>query len=284
MTRVGVLGPGRVGTALALALRDAGDDVVAVAGRGSAALAAFSERLPDVRVLDPVGVSRAAELVVVAVPDDVLPGLVAAVAARDGVVEGARWVHVAGGAGTEVLRPARLAGAAVAACHPAQTFPDADTGRAALPGTAWAVTAAESDRAWAAALVRRLGGTPVEIPARARLLYHAGLVAGANFTAAVVALARDLLLGAGIADPAAFLAPLAPAAAAAAAERGPAALTGPVRRGDAGTVARHLDELRDVLPEAVDAYIAVSRLALRQARRAGLDADAAAAVEKVLAT
>ena len=67
--------------------------------------------------------------------------------------------------------------------------------------------------------------------------------------------------------------PLVTTSAANAAERGAAALTGPVRRGDAGTVAAHLGELRETLPEAVDAYVALSRLALGYARRAGLDAD-----------
>jgi predicted short-subunit dehydrogenase-like oxidoreductase (DUF2520 family) len=105
---------------------------------------------------------------------------------------------------------------------------------------------------------------------------------GANATTSVVTMARDLLLGAGVRDPGAFLGPLVTTAASNAAERGAAALTGPVRRGDAGTVAAHLAELRAVLPEVVDAYTALSRLALAQARRAGLDDDAAAAIDAVL--
>jgi predicted short-subunit dehydrogenase-like oxidoreductase (DUF2520 family) len=230
MRRAAVIGPGRVGTAVGMALAAAGYDVAAVAGRG----------------------------------------------------EGSRWVHTSGGHGTDVLDLPRRAGAAVAACHPAQTFPDPDTGFASLPGTAWAVTAAERDLGWARVLVADLRGTPVTVAEGNRTLYHAGLAVGANATTSVVTMARDLLLGAGVQDPGAFLGPLVTTAGANAAERGAQALTGPVRRGDVGTVAAHLAELRAVLPEVVDIYVALQELALAQARRAGLDEEAAGRVAAVL--
>ena len=282
MKRTAVIGPGRVGTALGMALTNAGYDVVAVAGRGSASLEQFVRSVPSAEILAADEAGRRAELVVVAVPDDQLPVVGAQVARDDGVAQGSRWIHVSGGSGPEALRPVRLAGAAVAACHPAQTFPDPDTGLAALPGSSWAVTADESNLGWARVLVTDLRGTPVTVPARARTLYHAGLTVGSNATATVVTLARDLLLGAGVEDPNAFLGPLVTTTAANAAEHGAAALTGPVRRGDAGTVSAHLAELRETLPEAVDAYVALSRLALGYARRAGLAADEADGVAAAL--
>lgn len=282
MTDVAVIGPGRVGTALALALPRPAYRVVAVAGRGREALERFTTLVPEAEATDPVSAAARADLVIVAVGDDDLAEVVRTVARDDGVRPGSRWIHVAGGAGVEVLEPARAAGAAVAACHPAVTFPDPERGRDALPGSAWAVTAADADLGWARVLVTDLRGSPVTVPARSRTLYHAGLAVGSNATATVVTLARDLLLGAGIADPEQFLGPLVTTSAQGAAARGAAALTGPVRRGDAGTVAAHLAELRTVMPEAVEAYLALSRLALRHARRAGLEPDAAAAVAAVL--
>lgn len=283
MRRTTVIGPGRVGTALGMALTAAGYEVVAVAGRGSGAVERFVQRVPSAEALPLVAAGQAAELVIVAVPDDALPEVIRDAARDEAVAPGSRWVHVSGGYGTDVLRPVRLAGAAVAACHPAQTFPDPDAGLAALPGASWAVTAAESDLGWARVLVTDLRGSPVTVPARSRTLYHAGLTVGSNATATVVALARDLLLGAGVEDPGAFLGPLVTTSAGNAADDGAAALTGPVRRGDAGTVAAHLAELRETLPEAVDAYVALSRLALGYARRGGLDPDKADAVEDALA-
>lgn len=282
MRRTAIIGPGRVGTTLGTALHAAGYPVVAVAGRGQDALDAFCRRVPSAAVLPAHEAARAAELVVVCVPDDALAGVVRAVAGADGVVEGSRWVHVAGGFGVDVLRPAAVAGARVAACHPAQTFPDAEAGAASLPGTVWAVTAGDSDLGWARVLVTDLRGSPVTVGDDQRVLYHTGLVVGANATSTVVTLARDLLLGAGVGDPGRFLRSLASTAAANAAERGADALTGPVRRGDADTVARQLGELRTVMPEVLDAYVELARLALRHARRAGLDEDTAAAVAQVL--
>lgn len=283
VTRVAVIGPGRVGTALALALPSPAYEVAAVAGRGEVALARFRAAVPGVAVRDPAGAVQDADLVLLAVADDALEPLARDLAAGGAVTAGTRWVHMAGARDHGVLRTVALAGGRTAACHPAVTVPDPATGVRLLPGAVWAVSAEEPDLGWARVLVTDLRGSPVTVPASSRALYHAGLVVGANGTSSVVALARDLLLGAGVADPAAFLAPLAAAAADEASRQGVAALTGPVRRGDAGTVGRHLDQLATDLPEAVDAYVALARLALGQARRAGLDDRRAAAVADRLA-
>jgi predicted short-subunit dehydrogenase-like oxidoreductase (DUF2520 family) len=284
--RVAVVGPGRVGGALALALAQAGDRVVAYVPRPDAGgrSAAFEALVPDAApsALDRLP-SHAVDLVVVATPDDALAGVGRAAALADAVAPGQRWVHTAGGAGPEVLGPVAAAGGRVAACHPAMTFPDAAEGARRLPGTPWAVTAAPEDLGWAAALVADLGGRPVPVAARDRRLYHAGLALASNATTGVVALARDLLRGAGVEDPAAFLIPLVVASAEGGARRGVDALTGPVRRGDARTVRGHLEELARSYPEALPAYRALADLLLGQAVRAGLSAEGAAAVRAALA-
>lgn len=282
---VGVIGPGRVGTALALALADVGAPVVAVAGRTGvtdSAAARFSATVPHARVTTASEVLAEAALVLLTVGDDALTTVVRALAADDAVRPGVHVVHTSGRHGTAVLRPVALAGAHVAACHPAQTFPTPAAGRRDLPGTAWAVTAPPSDRVWAHALVAALDGMPVDVREADRVRYHTALSVGSNGTSAVVALARDLLLSAGIAEPGRFLAPLVTASARNAAEQGAAALTGPVRRGDHATIDAHLADLDAVLPEAVPAYRALARLALSYARRAGLDEARAEAVRTIL--
>jgi predicted short-subunit dehydrogenase-like oxidoreductase (DUF2520 family) len=285
---VGVIGPGRVGTALALALSDAGYRVVAVAGRSdggappSVSLERFTAAVPTARVVDAAEIPGAAGLVLVTVGDDVLADVLRALAAADVVRPGGRWLHTSGRHGLRVLRPIALAGGRVAACHPAQTFPTPEAGRAALPGTAWAVTAGAADRGWAHALVAAVDGVPVAVHDVDRVRYHAALAVGSNGTSAVVTLARDLLLSVGISDPERFLAPLVRASAGNAAAHGAAALTGPVRRGDAGTVDAHLDDLRATMPEAVPAYRALARLALSYARRAGLDDARARTIAEIL--
>lgn len=277
-----IVGPGRVGTALALGLADAGYHVAGVAGRGTAAVEAFTARFPDADAAPVAEVAPHGGLVVIAVGDDDLEAVLRDAARDDAVTPGSRWVHVSGQHGLDVLRPVRLAGARGAALHPAQTFPDADTGYAALPGTAWAVTADPPDLGWARVLVTELRGSPFGVRGDARALYHAGLTVGSNATAGVVTLAGDLLRGAGIEDPAAFLQSLVRSSADNATARGAEALTGPVRRGDAGTVAAHLAELERDWPEAASAYRALSRLLLSQSRRAGLDPDLADRLAEIL--
>lgn len=288
---VAVIGPGRVGGALALELRRAGHRVIAVAGHGpagaagsapSASLQRFLALVPEAAPLPVEQAPRGADLVLVTTPDDAIAAVAARAAAADVVGPGQRWVHTAGGRGLDVLAAVVAAGARAAACHPAMTFPDPERGAANLPGTSWAITADEPDLGWARLLVLDLHGSPVTLAGRDRTLYHAGLAVGSNATTAVVSLARDLLLGAGIEDPGPFLAPLATASAAGGATRGVAALTGPVQRGDVGTVAAHLRELQRSYPEAVAAYASLSRLVLAQAVRGGLDPGVAAEVAAVL--
>lgn len=278
---VAVIGPGRLGTVLARALASAGGRVVAVAGRGTAALDRFVAAVPTARPGSAPQAVATADLVLLTVSDDALPGVARSLAVADAVRPGGRWIHTSGRYGAAVLRPLALAGGRVAACHPAQTFATPDDGDA-LTGCAWAVTAAAGDVGWAGAFVRAVGGTPVEVDEAARVRYHAGLAIGANGTAAVVSLARDLLRSAGIAAPERFLSDLVERSAGNAARDGAAALTGPVRRGDVDTVRAHLDDLATTWPEAVPAYRALSRLALSYAARAGLDPARVAAVRRIL--
>jgi predicted short-subunit dehydrogenase-like oxidoreductase (DUF2520 family) len=271
-----------VGTVLALALTAAGRRVVAVAGRGESGVERFVAAVPTAVPLPVTAAARAASLVLLTVNDDELAGVARHLAKADAIPDGSRWVHTSGGRGIAVLRPIALAGGRVAACHPAQTFPSPEFTPGDLAGCAWAVTAAADDRRWAHALVRLLEGDPVDVDEAARVRYHAGLAVGSNGTAAVVSLARDLLLAAGVSSPERFLGDLVRRSADNAARYGAAALTGPVRRGDTQTVRAHLDDLRVALPEAIPAYRALAELALSYARRAGLDSERALAVRHVL--
>lgn len=279
---VAIVGPGRVGTALAAALAQAGHRVVAVGGGSDGSRQRFAARIAGVPTsADPAEAVRAAGLVLLCVPDGALEGLVAHIARSDAVRAGARVVHVAGALGIGVLRRAELAGARVAACHPAQTFPSGEVDLDRLVGTAWGVTARPDDRAWARALVTDLGGEPFDVPDDRRVLYHAGLAMASGGAGAAVALARQALLAARVADPARMLAPLAEASVANALERGAEALTGPVARGDVGTVRRHLDQLDADAPSLADSYRRLSRVVLdlvRPALAASVAADVAAAL------
>ncbi len=265
--RLVVIGPGRVGTVLAGAWARAGHRVVGAAGGSEASRSRFAERYVASRTASaPEDLVPGASLVLVSTPDAAIEETVTRLAVADVLAEGHKVVHVAGAYGLAPLRRAALTGARIAAIHPAQTVPSADASPDDLVGAAWAVTASEPDRGWSRDLVVDAGGDPYDVPDAARVLYHAALTVGSNAVGAAVAVARQLLLGAGVADPAAFLAPLVQNSVGNVLQRGAEALTGPVVRGDAGTVARHVAQLDADVPELAAAYRHLVEVILGQAR------------------
>lgn len=280
--RVGVVGVGRVGAVLGAALGRAGHRVVAASGVSDASRGRAERLLPGVEITAPPEVLGRSELVLLTVPDDVLPGLVEGLAAD--VSAGQLLVHTSGRYGTAVLDAATRRGGLPLALHPAMTF----TGRVEdinrLAGACFGVTAPQALRPIADALVLEMGGEPQWVEEDRRPLYHAALAAGANHLSTLVNESVDLLRRCGVSDPERLLAPLLGAALDNALRQGDAALTGPVARGDAGTVAAHVRELRAVSPHTASAYLAMARLTADRALAAGLlRPDAAEALLDVLA-
>lgn len=257
--RVGVIGAGRVGSVLGHALARAGHHVVAASGVSQDSVRRAARLLPTATLLPADEVVAAADLVVLAVPDDTLGGLVQGLAETGAWRRGQIVVHTSGAHGLAVLAPAAAYGVLPLALHPAMTFTGAPEDLDRLAGVSFGVTAQEDDRAVAEALVLEMGGEPTWIPESARVLYHAALAHGANHLVTLVNEAVDLLRTAGVGDPQRMIAPLLQAALDNALRRGDAALTGPVSRGDAGTVRRHLGELVDQAPDSVAAYAALAR-------------------------
>lgn len=280
--RVAIIGPGRVGTLLAVAGTRAGWRMTAVAGGRESSRAALASKVAGVRAdAEPSQAVADSELVLLTVPDDSIAAVVDGLVRDDALVPGQRVVHVAGSRGLGVLRRAGLAGARIAACHPAMTIPAGSTDPSLLVGVAWAVTAASADQAWARELVVALGGDPHEVADDARTTYHAALAVASNAVGAAVVTARRLLLAARVEDPAAFLAPLAHASVDTAAHAGVAALTGPIVRGDVGTIAAHLERIGADLPELLAAYRALARATLEPVRPA-LEPQVVAALDDLL--
>jgi predicted short-subunit dehydrogenase-like oxidoreductase (DUF2520 family) len=267
--RVGVVGAGRVGTALAVALRQAGHEVVAASAVSDASVRRVARNLPGAAIMQPSEVVGAADLVLLAVPDDALPALVAGLAATGAAFEGRLVAHVSGRHGLAVLEPAVRAGALPLALHPVMTFTGRPDDIDKLAGISFGVTAPDALRPVAEALVVEMGGEPVFIADDQRDLYHAALASAANHLVTLVVQAMDLLAGAGVAQPARMLGPLLGAALDNALRLGDAALTGPVARGDADTVASHIRALRADAPEALPAYLALARLTADRAVAAG---------------
>ncbi len=270
---VGIIGAGKAGTALGAALRRAGHQVVAASAVSEASVLRARANFPGAVITEPGQVLRRADLALLAVPDDVLPALVSGLATTGAPVEGRMLAHVSGRYGVTVLEPAARLGGLPLALHPVMTF----TGRAddvdRLRGTCFGVTAPDVLRPVAEALVIEMGGEPVFIAEENRDLYHAALAGAANHLITLVAQAADLLQTAGVPDPARLLGPLLFTSLDNALRFGDAGLTGPVARGDAGTVAAHVSALEAVpsaSAAAVAAYIAMARLTADRALAAGM--------------
>ncbi|MGI9005950.1 MAG: Rossmann-like and DUF2520 domain-containing protein [Streptosporangiaceae bacterium] len=274
---VGVIGAGRAGTAMAAALGRAGHRVVAASAVSQDSLNRISRSLPGARVASPEEVAEAAALVLLTVPDDALPGLVSGLAATGVPLAGRLLVHASGRHGLAVLEPASRAGALPLALHPVMTFTGRPDDVEKMHGISFGVTAPDPLRPVAEALVVEMGGEAVFIAEEHRGLYHAGLASAANHLVTLVTASGDLLAKAGVPDPAKMLGPLLGAALENALTFGDAALTGPVARGDADTVAVHMRAIAAAAPESLGAYLALARLtadrALAAGRLAGADAQ-----------
>lgn len=279
--KVGIVSAGRVGTALGMALERADHVVVACSAISTTSLRLAERRLPDTPVLPVPEVAAHAELLLLTVPDAELPGLVRGLAATGAVRRGTIVAHTSGANGVSVLNPLSEQGCVPLAIHPAMTFTGGDEDVARLSDACFGITAAdEIGYAIAQSLVLEIGGEPFRVDEQARTLYHAALAHGSNHIVTVMAdalsalraaLAGEVLLGqepvgdapGGLAER--IVGPLARAALENTLQRGQAALTGPVARGDAAAVAAHLAALNDVDPLLAQAYCADS---LRTAQRA----------------
>lgn len=273
---VGVIGTGRVGAVLGAALARAGHRVVAASAVSDRSRRRAAELLPDTPLLSPPEVAQQAELLVLAVPDDVLPELVVGLADAGLFRPGQTVVHPSGRHGIGVLEAARIRGVLPLALHPVMSFTGTDVDLARLTGCSFGVTAPEAFRPMAEALVVEMGGEPEWIDEGHRPLYHAALAFSANYLTTLVAQSAELLARAGVSEPGRMLGPLLGATLDNSLRSGDAALTGPVARGDAGTVAAHLSQLSKLAQVSsntdplVNAYLALARLTADRALEAGL--------------
>src|SRR5246127_3784609 len=291
--KVGIISAGRVGSALGVALERADHVVVACSAISHASRQRAHRRLPDTSVVSPPDVATNAELLLLAVSDSELAGLVAGLAATSAVRPGTIVAQTSGANGGGIRAPLSHNGCIPLAIHPAMTFTGSDEDISRLPDTCFGITAVDDvGYAIGQSLVLEMGGGPFCVRQDARILYHAALAHAGNHIVAVVADALDALraalrgselLGQQTVDdqpgglPERIVGPLARAALENTLRRGQAALTGPVARGDAAAVAEHLVALAGIDPDLAQPYRVN---ALRTAQRAHAPADVVEALAR----
>ena len=254
MLKLGFIGAGTVGTALSVRLSNRGYPVVAVFSRSQTSARRLAQAVSGCRVFDnSQGVADTAELVFITTPDDII----ASVASEIQWHTGQNVVHCSGAASTDILEPAKKSGARVGAFHPLQTFASVNQAIDNMPGSTFALEAKEPLLNTLKEMANALDGHWVELKASDKVVYHASAVIACNYMVTLVKLATDLWQTFGIPPHQATqaLLPLL---------RGtlnnidtvgiPQCLTGPIARGDTGTIKKHLKALQKVAPTLVSTY------------------------------
>lgn len=242
--RIGIISAGRVGSALGSGLRAVGHTITGAYAASDASQDRLDAMLPGVDPASVEEIVQNSEVVIIAVPDREIAGLVSGVAALGLWRPGQIVIHVAGCFGVSVLEPAAKAGALTLALHPAMTFTGTSLDVARLVGCPFAVTGPAPYLPIGQALVIELGGHPFVVAEEDRGLYHAALSHGSNHMVTLVSQAMRMLTEIQIEEPGEFLRPLLDATLDGALRSGDAALTGPVARADAATVRNHVEGVK----------------------------------------
>jgi predicted short-subunit dehydrogenase-like oxidoreductase (DUF2520 family) len=273
---IGIVGAGAVGTALGVALSRAGWQVGAVASRDPERRARFRALVPGARAFpEAAAILDECHLAFLAVPDDALAEVVGTLH----LYSGQAIVHTSGLHGADVLGPALAAGTSAGSLHPLVAFADLDRALAAIPGATFAIEGDEGLLGLLAEMATSLGATPVRLEPDSKAAYHAAAVLAAGGLTALLDVVAAVARPTGL-DEAGALAvygPLAAQALANARAMGTApALTGPVARGDVGTVEAHLAVVAEAGDEALEVFRALGQRQVTLAERRGLAPEAVA--------
>ena len=254
MLKIGFIGAGTVGTALAVSLSQRGCKVLAVSSRTLNSAQRLVQLVPNCQVCQTAqGVAAAAELVFITTPDDVISKVAGEIKWR----KGQDVIHCSGAHSIDILEPARQLGANVGSFHPLQTFASVNEAIKNLPGSTFALEAEEPLLSRLKELAATLNGKWVELKPGDKVLYHAAAVFVSNYLVTLVKLALDLWQGFGVPPKEATesLLPLLKGTVNNIENIGlPDCLTGPIARGDLSTISKHLDALKSKNPSLFGTY------------------------------
>lgn len=271
--RIAIVGAGRVGAALGCLLSRAGHRIVGVSCRSiQKARKAKAAAGAEIASCEPAEITKSADVVFITTPDDVIGPLAESLADLNAFQAGASVIHCSGALSSEILAPARRCLAGVGSLHPLQSFATVSQAVRNLPGSFCCIEGDPQTVPILKRLVRDLNGRELEIPPASKVLYHAAACVACNYFVALVQLALSIDKAAGIERETALasLLPLMRGTLDNIENAGiPQCLTGPISRGDAHTVRRHLEALSEALPQAAHLYCELGRLTADIAQEKG---------------
>ncbi|TET41996.1 MAG: DUF2520 domain-containing protein [Dehalococcoidia bacterium] len=254
MVKIGFIGAGTTGTALAVRLSQKGYPVLAVSSRSLVSAQRLAILVPNCEVYESAQeVADVSDLVFITTPDDII----ARIAGETQWHAGQNVVHCSGAHSLDILEPARKLGANVGSFHPLQTFAGVNQAIDNLPGSAFALEAEEPLLSMLKELACVLDGSWAELKPGDKALYHAAAVFVSNYLVTLVKLALDLWQEFGVPPEEATkaLLPLLKGTVNNIENIGfPNCLTGPVARGDLGTISKHLSVLNNRSSSLLSTY------------------------------
>ncbi len=282
-----IVGCGKVGRALGKFLTAAGYSAAGFASRSlasarKAASIAQAEHCSDI----PWDITRNADLVLITTPDGAIKDTCDGIARHDGIAGNTIVLHCSGALPSTILSAAKVQGASIGSMHPLQSFAAADYEHNPFRGIVVAVEGDKEAVAAAKEIAADLGATAVTLLTENKTCYHASAVVASNYLVALLDLALQLINTAGITGKDAFkvLKPLIDGTLANIENVGiPAALTGPIVRGDVATVAKHIEEIGSKAPALLALYKTLGLHTVTIAKAKGaLSESAAEQLKKIL--
>jgi predicted short-subunit dehydrogenase-like oxidoreductase (DUF2520 family) len=257
--KIGFIGAGTTGTALAVRLAQHGYPVTAVTSRSLTSAEKLAAMISGCKVYSRAQeVADIAQLIFITTPDDTISGVAADVQWHNGQ----NVVHCSGAHSVDILEPAKLLGANTGCFHPLQTFASVDQAIDNIPGSTFAIEAKEPLASVLKEMATALEGAWVILKAGDKVLYHTAAVIACNYLVTLVKLATDLWQTFEVppAQATKALMPLLRGTLSNIENVGlPNCLTGPIARGDLGTISRHLESLSKQAPSLLGIYKELGR-------------------------
>jgi predicted short-subunit dehydrogenase-like oxidoreductase (DUF2520 family) len=257
MDCIAILGLGKVGMAVGFLLRTAGYRIVAVASRSTVSLNKGIVYTGGEAYTNYSDAAAQAECILITTADDAIESVCKEISSAGSIKPGNKVIHMSGAGGLNLLETAHAVGANVACIHPLQSFADVEGAIKNIPGSTFGITTVDEIKEWSVQIVRDLGGIPFFVSDTDKPLYHVAACIASNYLTTLIHMVEEIyqLVGLNREDSIRAIWPLVKGTMKNIEEKGTVhALTGPVARGDIGTINKHIQALHNRLPALLPAY------------------------------
>jgi predicted short-subunit dehydrogenase-like oxidoreductase (DUF2520 family) len=271
LNKFAIIGTGMVGTAIGFLLKKAGYNVAVICDKSSAALQRALPYTGGNICRKPSETLQQADYILITTPDDFISSACKEIAASP-LIKGKMVFHMSGGGGLDLLESAKKAGASVASIHPLQSFSSIEQAIKNIPGSYFGVTADKKASAHAKNIIHKLGGIPIVISNNQKSLYHAAACFASNYLVSLMNIVESIYQSIGIQGKDAKKAylPLVYGSLKNIEKSGTVfSLTGPIARGDYGTIEKHLSAIHKKLPQYASLYSTLGLVTVEIARQKG---------------